>query len=82
MNANNEIKIGDIVTVKAPKYNPAGDQWTGKTYRVVALRTSKYGGAPSAALAPSNLVGVDESDEVVDISLQRLQVEGEWSVQG
>lgn len=70
-----EIAVGDLVTVLAPKYNPI-DRWTGRTYRVVALRTSKISGCRSAALAPSNLVGVDESDEVVDISIQRLQVEG------
>jgi hypothetical protein len=80
MNAMNEIAVGSLVTVKAPTYNPV-DQWTGKTFRVVALRTSKISGCRSAALAPSNHVGVDESDEVVDISLQRLQLEGEWSVQ-
>lgn len=80
MTIQNEIKVGDLVTVKAPAYNPA-DQWTGRTYRVVALRdSSKYGGCRSAALAPSNLVGVDESDEVVDISLQRLSLEGAWEV--
>ncbi len=78
----NNIKIGDLVKV-GPSYQMAdhppfigrgtfrADQWTDKVYRVVALRPGKLC-PPSAALAPANLLNVDESDEVVDIVLTRL----------
>ncbi len=84
-----KIEVGAVVTVgmrfeghptRMGEGRMVADEYTGKAFRVVALRSSKSGGADSAALAPSNLVGVDESDEVVDIACRRLMVAGEWSV--
>lgn len=81
MNANEtkKIEVGDLVTVKAPYNNPP-DAWTGRIYRVVAVRVSFISGVQSCALAPSNLVGVDESDEVVEIVTRRLERVGAWEV--
>lgn len=87
MNAN-EIKIGQLVTVgmrfeggnRVGEGKMTPDEWTGRTFRVVAIRHSKLSGQISAALAPSNLVGVDESDEEVDIGVNRLTVSGAWEV--
>lgn len=74
-----DIRVGDVVQV-APRYvmaeHPpfigngtfASDNYTGEVFRVVALRGF------SAALAPTDLLEVDESDEVVDIVFRRLTV--------
>jgi len=42
------------------------DEWTGRTFRVVAIE------GRDAALAPADLVGADESDAVVYIHQRRL----------
>lgn len=42
------------------------DEWTGRTFRVVALE------GMDAALAPPELVGADETDAVVYIHTRRL----------
>ncbi len=88
MNAN-EMKIGMLVTVgnrfvmgdRIGRGTMEADEWTGRTFRIVAIRHSKITGQDSAALALSNLVGVDESDEVVDIGCGRLTAAGEWAVE-
>lgn len=71
------IKTGDVVTV-GPAYQMAdhppfigrgsfvADQWTGKTYRVVAVA------GRDAELAPADILDADESDAVVSINLRRL----------
>ena len=80
------MEVGDLVVVgqryvmsdhppHVGKGRMEDDQWTGKVFRVVAIRPiSKYRSTTGAALAPANLVGVDESDEVVDIACRRLTV--------
>ena len=82
-----EIKIGDLVTVggcfemgeRQGQGRIVADNYTGRTMRVVAIHPGKLSAA-SAELAPSNIVGADESDAEVDIVLSRLTLEGEWSV--
>ena len=87
METTNEIKIGDLVAV-GPRFEMGdrigqgrlvADSITGCVFRVVAIRNNKIG-PPSAALAPSNIVGADESDEEWDVVLRRLTVQGEWTV--
>jgi hypothetical protein len=76
-----EIEVGDVVKV-GPKFEMGdrlgqgrmvADDYTGRVFRVVALRTGKLGPS-SAALAPANIIGADESDEVVDVVLRRLSL--------
>lgn len=80
------VVVGSRVTV-GPRYVMADhppyagrgtfepDEYTTRTFRVVKLRPGggQFRSAPSAALAPDR-PGVDEGDEVVDISLTRLTV--------
>lgn len=80
--AENPPPLGSLVTV-GPKYvmavhPPYGgrgyfepDPWTGRTFRVVAVRVYAVL-PPSAALADPTLLDVDETDEIVDIVLRRL----------
>lgn len=79
-----DLKIGMLVTV-GPAYKMSdraphigngtyeADEWTGRTYRVVAVRKASGAlGCDSVALADPLLIDVDESDEIVDISARRL----------
>lgn len=85
MNAN-EMQVGQIVAV-GPKYVMSNhqphignghfenDEWTGKLFRVVKINSR------DADLAPTNLVGADETDAVVSVVFRRLTVQGEWTVE-
>lgn len=80
------MRLGDVVTVGpryvmndyAPHQNPDGsgrglfvhDNYAGESFRIVGFR-KQY-----AILAPADLVGVDESDEVVDFRGSRLMLKG------
>ncbi len=80
------MKVGDLVRVgqryvmsEHPPHVGNGtyvdDEYTGKVFRIVAIRPpGKYRSCTGAALALPGLVGVDESDEVVDIACGRLTV--------
>lgn len=76
MNDSAEIRVGGEVVVGkrfTMDFGMVADEWTGRRMVVVALHpANKYGGGASADLAPAGLLGVDESDAVVSISIGRL----------
>lgn len=69
------VKVGALVNVLPKIVTGEADEWTGKLFRVVAVRPpNRFGGCASAALAPWDLVNPDASDEVVDVAIARLEV--------
>lgn len=65
------VRVGPrYVMADHPPFSGRGhfepDEWTGRTLRVVGLS------GDGAALAPADLLGADESDEVVHIHARRL----------
>jgi len=72
---NETLRVGDEVVVGKRFTMDLGmvaDEYTGRRMVVVVVRPATTYGPESCGLAPAGLVGVDESDEVVDVVSRRL----------
>lgn len=76
------MRVGDVVMVgtrfvmgdRVGQGRQESDSLTGTVWRIVRLRDAGKYCPASAELAPADLLNVDESDAVWDVSLTRLSL--------